>query len=131
MRSLLLVAAGGALGALLRHGVSVLVYRFVPASFPWGTLAANLSGCFLIGVLWALSQRVPFPTGVGLFVFTGMIGAFTTFSTYGLESLQLMQEGKVGLGLAYVAISTVVGIALVAAGMAAMRAVLHATASAG
>lgn len=111
--------------------MSVLVYRFVPTSFPWGTLAANLSGCFLIGALWALSQRAPFPTGVGLFVFTGMIGAFTTFSTYGLESLQLMQDGKVGLGLANVALSTLGGIALVAAGMAAMRAVLHATSSAG
>lgn len=119
------------MGALLRHGVSVLVYRVLPASFPWGTLAANLSGCFLIGALWALSQRAPFPPGVGLFVFTGMIGAFTTFSTYGLESLQLMQDGKVGLGLANVAVSTVGGIALVAAGMAATRAVLQATASAG
>lgn len=111
----------------MRHGVSVLVYRFVPATFPWGTLVANLAGCFLIGALWTLSERTSFPPGLALFVFTGMLGAFTTFSTYALESLQLMQRGQVWSGLANIAGSTVAGLLLVLAGMALTRSFLHAT----
>lgn len=125
MRPLLLIAAGGAIGALMRHGVSVFVYRFVPASFPWGTLAANLTGCFLIGALWTLSERTSFPPALGLFLFTGMIGAFTTFSTYALESLQLMQRGQVWYGLANIAGSTVAGLLFVLAGMTLARAILR------
>lgn len=121
MRSLLLIAAGGALGALMRHGVSVLVYRFVPSSFPWGTLAANLAGCFLIGALWTLADRTSFPPGLALFLFTGMIGAFTTFSTFALESLQLMQRGDVIEGVSNIAVSTGAGLLLVVAGMATAR----------
>ncbi|PEN14199.1 fluoride efflux transporter CrcB [Longibacter salinarum] len=129
MRSLLLIAAGGAIGALMRHGVSALVHRYVPASFPWGTLAANLAGCFLIGALWAVSERSSFSPALGLFLFTGMIGAFTTFSTYALESLQLMQRGHVVSGLANIALSTLAGIFLVLIGMQTAKWILD-TASA-
>jgi len=125
VRSLLLIAAGGALGALMRHGVSAVVYRFVAPSFPWGTLAANLAGCFMIGALWAVSERVSFPPGLGVFLFTGMIGAFTTFSTYALESLQLMNRGDVPAGLANIAGSTLAGLFLVAVGMNAGRWILE------
>jgi len=126
VRSLLLIAAGGAIGALMRHFVSVLVYRLVPSTFPWGTLAANLVGCFFIGALWTLSERASFPPGLALFLFTGMLGAFTTFSTYALESLQLMQRGQVWSGLANIAVSTVAGLLLVLAGMALTRSLLRA-----
>ena len=129
MRSLLLIAAGGAIGALLRHVVSVLVHRFIPPAFPWGTLAANMIGCFLIGALWAFSQRSSLPPGVALFLFTGLIGAFTTFSTYALESLQLVQRGEVLWGLANLAGSTLGGLALVLAGMYVARAALDTVAA--
>ena len=84
--NLFFVVLGGALGALLRYAVSEWVSTAVGALFPWGTLAANLTGCLLIGFLWAASEEVPFSSAARLFVLTGALGAFTTFSTYGLRA---------------------------------------------
>lgn len=116
MTKLLWIAAGGGLGALLRYGISGLAYRFLDPTFPWGTLAANLVGCFFVGLLWALSDRIAFPPNIRAFIFIGVIGALTTFSTYGLESINLLREGEIMLGAANIALSNVLGLALVAAG---------------
>ena len=124
MVKLLLIGAGGATGALLRYGLSGLAHRLLGASFPWGTLAANLVGCFFIGALWALSERVTLPRAFSPFVFTGMIGALTTFSTYGLESINLLRSGEIGLGVANILASNVLGLLLVALGFVAARATL-------
>ena len=117
MMKLLWIALGGSLGALSRHGLSVLAHRLLPSKFPWGTLAANLSGCFLIGVLWVVAAEYSFSQNVRVFVFTGGIGSLTTFSTYGLESLLLLREGRIMVGLGNVLISNVLGLALVALGI--------------
>lgn len=124
MVKFLLIGAGGAIGALLRYGLSGLAHRILGPSFPWGTLAANLVGCFLIGALWALSERVTLPRAFSPFVLTGMIGALTTFSTYGLESINLFRSGEIGLGIANILASNVLGLALVALGFVAARAAL-------
>ncbi|WP_208425683.1 MULTISPECIES: fluoride efflux transporter CrcB [Salinibacter] len=116
MMKLLWIAFGGSLGALSRHGLSVLAHRLLPSNFPWGTLAANLSGCFLIGGLWVLAAEYSFSQEARLFVFTGGIGSLTTFSTYGLESLMLLREGRIVAGLGNVLLSTVLGLVLVAIG---------------
>ncbi|WP_263834748.1 fluoride efflux transporter CrcB [Salinibacter sp.] len=116
MMKLLWIAFGGSLGALSRHGLSVLAHRLLPSNFPWGTLAANLSGCFLIGGLWVLAAEYSFSQEARLFVFTGGIGSLTTFSTYSLESLLLLRAGRVWAGLANVLVSTVLGLLLVAIG---------------
>lgn len=118
MDKLLWIAAGGGLGAVLRYGISGLTHRAFGPTFPWGTLAANLFGCFLIGVLWAIADRTVLLPGLRLFLFTGAIGALTTFSTYGLESVNLLRDGEVVLGLANILLSNVLGLALVAAGLA-------------
>ncbi|WP_263792445.1 fluoride efflux transporter CrcB [Salinibacter sp.] len=117
MMKLLWIAFGGSLGALSRHGLSVLAHRLLPSNFPWGTLAANLSGCFLIGGLWVLAAEYSFSQEARLFVFTGGIGSLTTFSTYGLESLMLLREGRIVAGLGNVLLSTVLGLVLVALGI--------------
>ena len=116
MSKLFWIALGGSLGALLRHAISSLALRFVPPDVPWGTLAANLLGCFLIGALWVLANRYSFSQEVRVFVFTGGIGSLTTFSTYGLESLLLLREGRVLTGLSNILLSNVLGLALVALG---------------
>lgn len=116
MLRLLWVALGGSLGALCRYGLSALAQWGLPPEFPWGTLAANLVGCFLIGGLWVLAAEYSFSQDARLFVFTGGIGALTTFSTYSLESLLLLREGRVWAGLANVLVSNVLGLVLVALG---------------
>ena len=109
MTKLLLVAAGGAAGSLLRYGISGLTYRYVEAVFPWGTLAVNLLGSFAIGFMWAVSERVALPPGFTAFLFIGLLGAFTTFSTYSLESINLLRDGEVGYALLNLAASNLLG----------------------
>ncbi len=121
MINVVLIGAGGAAGALLRYGLSSLAHRLLGASFPWGTLAVNFIGCFAIGVLWTLSERTSLPAAFGPFVFTGMIGALTMFSTYGLESVRLLRNGQVGLSLANILVSNVLGLVLVVLGIVAAR----------
>jgi CrcB protein len=116
MIKLLWIALGGSLGALLRHGLTSLAHRLLPPTFPWGTLAANLVGCFLIGALWVCATEYSFSQSVRMFVFTGGIGSLTTFSTYGLESLMLLREGRVLMGVGNILLSNVLGLALVALG---------------
>ena len=118
MIKLLWIALGGSLGALLRHGLASLAHRLLPPTFPWGTLAANLAGCFLIGALWVVATEYSFSQNVRVFVFTGGIGSLTTFSTYGLESVLLLREGRVLTGLGNILLCNVLGLALVALGAA-------------
>ncbi len=113
MVKLLYIAAGGALGSVLRYMVSGWTYRFAGEVFPLGTLVVNVLGCFVIGFLWALSEHVSFPPNARVFVFTGVLGGFTTFSTFGLESFLLLRNGGVAAMAANVLASNVLGIAAV------------------
>lgn len=99
MHTILLIGAGGAIGALLRYAVSGVAYRFLGPSFPWGTLAVNVLGCFFIGLIWALAEESSVPSSARVFVLTGILGAFTTFSTFGLESINLFRDGEIALGM--------------------------------
>ena len=121
MQNLLLIGAGGAIGALLRYGLSGLAYRWLGETFPWGTLLVNVIGCFLIGVLWALSERAPMAPAVRIFLMTGTLGAFTTFSTYGLESINLLRDGEIALALANILGSNIVGLGAVVLGFFLVR----------
>lgn len=100
------IALGGALGALLRYGVTILVHgrlasgRLFGASFPWGTVAVNLSGCLAIGVVAGLFQRRLFESPqLGAFLLIGVLGSYTTFSTFAFETLGLFRQGSPGLAL--------------------------------
>lgn len=73
----------------------------------------NLISCLLIGLFWAVSERFSYPSNINAFLFIGISGAFTTFSTYGLESIQLLQNGKLLLGLANIILSNIAGLAAV------------------
>lgn len=83
IEKLILVAVGGSVGALLRYFVSNATFFLFGVGFPWGTLAANVIGCFLIGVVVGVSERVPYSPRAALFITTGVLGAFTTFSAFG------------------------------------------------
>jgi len=103
MRQLLAVAAGGAIGASLRWLISGAVQRATGGAFPWGTFAVNALGSFALGFLFVyLIERSTTGELLRLLITVGLLGAFTTFSTYSLESIRLMEQGAFGLAAANV-----------------------------
>ena len=112
MREFLLVGAGGFLGAAARYGVSVAMKPWT-ATFPWHTLAINVAGCFLIGLLMPLVGTRPLWF---VFVVPGILGGFTTFSAFGYETLVLAQGGRAALAAIYVVASVGAGLPAVWAG---------------
>ena len=92
---ILLIGTGGFTGAVLRYITSGLMHRVLNGSsiFPYGTFLVNITGCLAIGVLTGLADsRLLFTPGIRLFVFIGLLGGFTTFSTFGIESFYLIQQ---------------------------------------
>jgi CrcB protein len=123
MTKYLWVALGGALGSLARYVVGLWIYERLGTRFPYGTLAVNISGCFIIGLaLTVLDQRMGLPPAWRLAIPIGFVGAYTTFSTFEYETLRLAQNGQAGMGLLYVLTSVVVGYAAVWLGTVAGRA---------
>lgn len=116
MLRLFLLAAGGAAGTLARYGVSVWADRAAKGVFPAGTMAVNLAGCFLIGAAWALFERSLVSPAQRLFLMTGFLGGFTTFSTFGLETFSLLREGEYWSAALNAAANNIFGVALVLAG---------------
>jgi len=121
MLKLLAIMSGGALGASFRHLMFLLFQPLGGEVFPTGTLAANLTGSFLIGFLWSLFENTNLAHGWRLFIFTGFLGGFTTFSTFARETTQLFRVGQWKTGLIYLAVSNLLGIFMVVAGYALTR----------
>lgn len=118
IKSILLVGLGGGIGSIARY----LCQRWIAAnyihSFPWGTFAVNIVGCFLIGIFWGLSFKT-FDTTESwkLVLMTGLCGGFTTFSAFTLEGIGLIKDQKIGLFFTYVAASVLLGLLATYAGM--------------
>jgi CrcB protein len=119
------VAIGGAIGSVLRWGTVALAAEFFGIGFPWGTLIVNLAGSFAIGIVAGLALAgVPSVTpAVRLFVATGILGGFTTFSAFSLDAVNMSREGDGSLALTYVASSVVLGVAAAYAGIIVVRAI--------
>jgi fluoride exporter len=113
MQAILLVALGGAFGSVLRYETGALVLRYTgPASFPWGTVAVNVAGCAIAGLLAGLGERHAFLTPqLRLLLFTGFLGGFTTFSAFGVETIALVERGAWGTASLYVVSSVLCGLA--------------------
>ena len=112
------VALGGALGASARHGVNLGAARLFGPGFPWATLAVNIAGSFLMGLLVAALGRG------GLwapFLLTGVLGGFTTFSAFSLDAVMLWQKGQGGLAALYVGASVLLSLAALVAGLSMGR----------
>ncbi|WP_036709880.1 fluoride efflux transporter FluC [Paenibacillus pinihumi] len=117
MRIVLAVAAGGALGAALRLGMSIWLTPSGPGAFPWATLLCNLTGSMALGVWLGYGVMRPgLPRLWSEFVGTGIIGSYTTFSTFSLELIQLIQRGYLETAALYFIISLMAGLALAALG---------------
>ncbi|MBT3346034.1 MAG: fluoride efflux transporter CrcB [Gemmatimonadetes bacterium] len=124
---ILFVGLGGCIGAACRFLLSSAVQRLMPlAVVPWGTLVVNVVGCALIGVLAALAEsRAILSDPLRLFVFTGVLGGFTTFSSFALETLRLTRGGDVLHGLVHIGLHLILCLAAVAAGDALTRYILR------
>ena len=118
------MAVAGALGAVARYGVSMAALRWLPDGFPYGTLIVNLAGCFLLGALTELTlEEGLLAPELRTILGTGFLGAFTTFSTFGVETFRAIEAGEWGVAAANVGINVVAGIALAATGFWAARAI--------
>ena len=116
--STLLVAIAGAAGAVLRYRIGVAVGV---AAFPWPTLAVNLTGSFLLAAVLASPATRWSPTATTS-VTVGLLGAYTTFSTFGYETFMLLRTGRVSAAVLYAALSVLGGVAAAAVGYATSRA---------
>lgn len=124
MQHLILIALGGMTGALARYGLSRFVQLSVNQIFPWGTLFVNLSGSLAIGLFYELFDRAVIPSDLRSLITIGFLGAYTTFSTYSLETINLLREGEIRLCLINVILSNVLGLVLVVLGMYAAKLML-------
>ena len=119
----LAVVLGGALGALARYGVDGLIERRTFSVFPWSTFAINVSGCFVAGaVVAALVDRHHLPPALRIGLVVGFLGAYTTFSTFAQETVDLAKTHEYALALANAIASVTVGLAAVLAGTAVGKA---------
>ncbi|MBN2319732.1 MAG: CrcB family protein [Acidobacteria bacterium] len=110
IHKLILLATAGALGTLARYGMAGFVQRINGTSFPWGTVAVNITGCFLAGLLWTLFEsRCPVSGETRTIVLVGFMGAFTTFSAIALETGELMRSAEWMFAIANVAVQIFIG----------------------
>lgn len=121
LHPLLLVAIGGALGSMARYGAASAVNRVVQSSFPWGTLAVNIAGSFLIGLVMVLLMKAgEWRESSRLLLVTGVLGGFTTFSSFSWETWKLIEDGRLVMAMTNIIASA--GICLVATAAGAMLA---------
>lgn len=122
---LLYVALGGGIGALLRYLVSGIIQKSTPGIFPYGTLAVNVIGALLIGFLWELFQNIVIPANIRILIFIGLLGAFTTFSTFSLETLNLIRDKENIQALMNIVVTNILCLSFVFLGSASAKLVIR------
>lgn len=116
------IMIAGALGTFARYGVSGLIYKITGTSFPWGTIVVNILGCFLAGFIWTIfEERLLVAGELRVFVLVGFLGAFTSFSTLMLETIELLRSGEFVYVFINLAIQNGLGLAFALVGMAVGR----------
>jgi CrcB protein len=124
MQALALVFIGGGLGASMRHLVNLGAARLFGISFPWGTMGINIAGSLAMGLLvaWLVARYAGADQNLRLFLATGILGGFTTFSAFSLDAVALWERGSQGAAAFYVAGSVVLSLAALIGGLALGRA---------
>ena len=114
LKNFLLAGLGGGIGSMLRYGTSLLL---TSRYFPYATMAVNIVGSFIIGMVLGLSLKSEyFFTNWKLFLATGICGGFTTFSAFSAENMELLEEGKYSIAIVYISLSVILGIAAAVVG---------------
>lgn len=121
MKQVLLIALGGAFGSVSRYGIAKFVNNITGGSFPWGTMAVNFLGLFIIGFLYELFEKTVIPPEIRAFCTIGFLGGLTTFSTYGMETVNLFKNNQYISGLFNIIASNACGLVMVIAGIALAR----------
>jgi CrcB protein len=122
IRNLLIIGLGGGLGSMARYLCQKWFNETYPHPFPWGTFVVNITGCFLIGLIYAASEKTSLLSPQArLLLITGFCGGYTTFSTFAFENMNLLRSGDYLYFIIYVLLSVVLGIAAVFAGVAIMK----------
>lgn len=115
------VALGGAIGAVMRYGVSLAALRFLGGAFPYATLAANVSGSFVMGLIASTIMARPMDDPWRAFLGVGILGAFTTFSTFSLDAALLARDRPMAVAAVYVGLSVVLSLGGLALGLMLAR----------
>lgn len=122
LKTLLLVGLGGGVGSIIRYMAGLYVHRYFPSTFPWGTLAVNVLGCFLIGLFMGLLDRsTSLDPNWRLLLVVGFCGGFTTFSALSMESINLLQNHQEMTAFLYIGLSIAVGLSATLTGFLLMR----------
>ena len=116
MEKIIAIGIGGGVGAVGRYLLMLATGKYHTETLPLGTLAANLIGCLLIGILWSYFEKIHISNEFRLFLFTGVLGGFTTFSTYARETIQLFKTGSHIQAFSYLMLSNLLGLCMVVIG---------------
>lgn len=120
-----MVLGGGAIGSLARYLLSGVAHRYYIGIFPLGTLLVNIIGSFIIGLIWGFWEQATFSVNMRTFIFIGILGGFTTFSSYSLETMNLFRDNEIRLGVFNILANNVLGIAFVFLGFIASKQILN------
>jgi CrcB protein len=117
MKIILVIGIGSCIGGIFRYLLSQFIQNKFLSAFPYGTMTVNIIGCFLIGVVFAFSDRGNFTIEWRLFLATGLLGGFTTFSSFSLETVSLLRGGQLWHAFVYIACSIIIGLLATFAGI--------------
>ena len=124
MLTFVAVAIGGAVGAMLRHGVNLASLRWLGLGFPWGTFVENVLGCFLMGIAATIfAAKAELAPEWRALIATGLLGGFTTFSAFSLETALMIERGQMGVAALYALLSVCLALLALFGGLFTMRAV--------
>ncbi len=110
MKIILAIGLGSFIGGTLRYLISLFMKEKLLSSFPYGTLSVNIIGCFLIGIIFSLTEKNNIPSIWSLFLITGILGGFTTFSAFSIETVNLLRDGQLIQATTYIVASVLLGI---------------------
>jgi len=122
---IVLLLAGGAIGTLARYALAGFTHKVYTGTFPMGTLAVNLLGSFIIGFLWGISESKNISPNYRSFVFIGLLGGFTTFSTYALETMNLVRANEIRQAITNVLVTNIAGLVLVFIGFFIAKGIIN------
>lgn len=121
MKLVLIAGLGSFIGGAMRYLISLPFQNRLIFSFPFGTLIANILGCFLIGILFGISEKSLLPADTRIFLATGILGGFTTLSSFSLETVEMLRDGYLMKGIVYILISVGVGLLATYFGISLMK----------